>query len=442
MARCAPGARGGVVAIAVAWWCSVGAGARRAVARAASGAALEQTSAAQRSRWPLSRPLLPFVPLLAPPEAPPHPWRRRAPVAARRRDRVIAGWTPKTAISEVFGSGATWAPPWAPRKHPGGLQNMALADRDGSFTAQLTVAVPEEWQLSRLRVLHHGFSGLIITGRSARVPGEIVIKIRDRDYPGRTHEVEALRSLRSSGNVIPYLGDVQIGRWSFLMTARAQCRLGQWMHFLRANEGDVSLELSLVWLVDILRGVSDMDAKGVIHGGLSEDEILVLDNRPVIAGFSSTGLESNGGDAVFSSGLSEFRTPPETRRGFPTGPSNHIWHVGAMFAEMRLGYLPMKVAAERSDPGLPQQRFWSPELEDNVQEFIRDEFSIAEDEGFRTLDQVSRVLLQGMLEVSVEERWDSATALDRALVACRASGVPVPPERPPPSIALRNSGWG
>lgn len=87
--------------------------------------------------------------------------------------------------------------------------------------------------------------------------------------------------------------------------------------------------------------------------------------RPLLADFGCAAVLSADDDVglgsfSFGARVSEFRFPPETIRGVPTGPSNHVWQLGALFGVLCLGHDPVMwaVLPQRPDVAISLVLRW------------------------------------------------------------------------------------
>jgi len=373
-------------------------------------------SALERSAFPVGR-LLPVAPLLSAREA---------------LGPSKAGVT-LSALPRHSGPGAG---PRRARSNPETLVVLPALDTKGG---QTMVNLPQTWQPFDLRIIKQGHWGSVIIGKTALVNEPVAIKVRDAMWWEATMQPEVFMlralALADSGNVVQYLGSRCVSSRCFLMTVAADNTMEEEIKRWReVGMTQMPLKLSLPMLIDLLRGVRDMDQEGIVHGDLTEETVLMKDGRPLIGGFSSASIldtESKHGGPRFVSTIATHRIPPETDRGWPSGPSNNIWQVGAIFAEMRLGHSPMLEALKRLVPHFEDDPL-DHVVEDRVLSVLRERFSVLRDPVAATLEADSQELLAGLLATRPEERWDSATALARAIAIAERRGIEVPPERQGP----------
>mmetsp|Transcript_23600 Transcript_23600/g.67644 ORF Transcript_23600/g.67644 Transcript_23600/m.67644 type:complete len:558 (+) Transcript_23600:37-1710(+) len=289
-------------------------------------------------------------------------------------------------------------------------------------------------------------SELVNSGGSARV----AVKVVPSTLRETQTEVRMLQRLRHSGNVVHLIASQDLGVATYTLMPAADETLESW---LSRREDDAlffntQANESLPLLIDLLRGVRDIHDAGIVHGAIAPENVLLIDGRPLFTDFeSAVVIEASDEHFGHSSvegvpSVSEYLLPPETIRGVPTGASNMIWQVGLIFARAVLGYIPTESAVWRHNPDMAQVS-WTPDVDDSVQDFIRQNFSIEEDFGVsKLLGEDFRGLLRGMLRHSPEDRWDATTALAEAERVARLHGVPVPAERSPPEISVvSESDW-
>jgi len=190
-------------------------------------------------------------------------------------------------------------------------------------------------------------------------------------------------------------------------------------------------EVALNLLVDLLRGCQNLDRAGIVHADLTEHNILLSNGRAYITDFGTSCL-GHIGDRGFGCNVmqdapgeligSAYHHPPEMFRGRPTGPENHIWQLGLVFAEISLGFPPM---------GLLRTLLEKPDsnegIRGSIEKVIRDEFRIEDAPGFKEADREVQELLRGMLEKDVTRRWTASRTIDYVLGLCARTGIVIHP---------------
>lgn len=208
------------------------------------------------------------------------------------------------------------------------------------------------------------------------------------------------------------------------------------------------LEYSLPVLVDILRGLRDLELAGLVVGDLTADRILLTDDgRAIIGSLDETcslgGAEQGlgcGGLAdsknVGSFACSAIMTAPEVQDGSPTGPSNHVWGAGLLFARMCMGYVPTLVPVLSATKSAYSAAALDirPEGRERLRHFVRSRFAIEEDAFFKHYDRDVRELLEGMLAHDEEERLSTEEALEMAMAMAAARGIEVKEPRQRPAL--------
>lgn len=292
----------------------------------------------------------------------------------------------------------------------------------------------------------------ILVAECATDPGvHLAVKIMSSEAKETKNDIKMMQMLRQSGNVVSLLGSQDVGPLTFLLMPAAQLDLEQWLRYKRETQTRFSTpEESLPMLIDLLRGIKDLGDVGIVHPAIEPSNILLKDGRPLISDFASAVIIDKS-DLNFGTGsmdnlprMNQFVLPPETIRGLPTGGSNMVWQVGLIFFRILFGYLPTESAVWRIDKTLMESD-WTPEVDDVVQDIIRNHFFIEEEYGCKAFleeHEDIRKLLEGMLEVDPEDRWDAAKALREAETVARRRSIKVPAERQPPVIIMQwHSDW-
>eukprot|EP00429_Kryptoperidinium_foliaceum_P003332 CAMPEP_0176026922 /NCGR_PEP_ID=MMETSP0120_2-20121206/13197_1 /TAXON_ID=160619 /ORGANISM="Kryptoperidinium foliaceum, Strain CCMP 1326" /LENGTH=573 /DNA_ID=CAMNT_0017360127 /DNA_START=1 /DNA_END=1722 /DNA_ORIENTATION=- len=314
--------------------------------------------------------------------------------------------------------------------------------------------LPQDWEqivsASGLRLVCKTKRSKIFTGKYISDEDfRIALKVMSTKNPETQNEIQMMKRLRSSGNVISYLASEELPDLTYLLMPEADGTLESYLKQRRALTGQpLKPLLSLGILVDLLRGIRDLNQQRIVHCALTESDVLMKDGRPLIADFGMATVvpesETNFGHGTvgpcklpFVPGLEIARVPPETFSGVPTGPSNNVYQVGAIFAYMTLGYVPMLRGLPFSTPEADDIASWDPQVDEKAQNMIRQNFSITEDPGFQQLDDEDiKRLLEGMLAVDLEKRWDAVGALEEAMAVADRRGILIPPERSPADAAL------
>jgi len=316
-------------------------------------------------------------------------------------------------------------------------------------------ALPKDWKpflrQQRLRLVHQGRTSRVFVGAcSPPFPDRVALKVTEPG-PVARNEVQMLRRLQGSGNVIQYFGSEEFPNATYILMAAADGSLHDWLRLRReAGEMQVPFRESLPILVDLLRGIRDLEREGIVQCSLSERNVLMRDGRPLLSDFG-TATVIDPSDKDFGHGavgpcssriavdVSLSRMPPETIRGLPTGPSNNVFQVGAIFALMSLGYVPMTRMLLETVPEVSNilaHRGWDWRIDRRAQSAIRSRFAVERDPGYRALfDKDVQEILSGLLATSLDRRWTAVGALEQALAIAKRRGIPVPAERAAPTAA-------
>jgi len=254
------------------------------------------------------------------------------------------------------------------------------------------------------------------------------------------HIVNRLESMQSaglaSGNHLVPIYDQQVDDDTvFWMFPYGQCTLRELLNKQLAwsPRGTLlPLKRSLPILIDMLRGLKNLQSAGIVLGDLTEASVHIWRGRAFLGGYD-TGCIAHNGDRRFSCSRwdenrdgwigSACRHAPEMFDGLPTGASNSVWAVGLIFAEIALGYKPTEL------PGPKTEEYDADdEGRRSIRELIREHFFITRVEGFDKLLPCVQELLAGMLAKSPADRWTAAEALEKAQAVAESFDIEVPEE--------------
>lgn len=160
---------------------------------------------------------------------------------------------------------------------------------------------------------------------------------------------------------------------------------------LRRTPVPPALSSTLPLLIDVLRGARDLEAAGVAHCGLSADSIRVKDGRAIIGDLEDAAVlpEAMGGKE--SAGGDDKAAKAAAAASAASGGRGHVWAIGEIFA--------LSLTA--------------PAFEEAVLESLPSPV----DEKARML---VRMLLDGLLEETVDRAWTAQEALSLALEVAEA----------------------
>mmetsp|Transcript_95564 Transcript_95564/g.275964 ORF Transcript_95564/g.275964 Transcript_95564/m.275964 type:complete len:436 (-) Transcript_95564:335-1642(-) len=320
----------------------------------------------------------------------------------------------------------------------------------------MPISLPKDWARKlkggSIRKVHSSYNSYVFTAGLEEDPEyRVAFKVL------RTADMETYRELRTmpqlqySGHTVKYLGSQVFPETTYIMMEVADGNLAQLLQEVPQPEAGrcaMPLNESLPLLIDLLRGIKDLDSSGIVHGDLTENNVLLKDGRAIISDFGLSvqilepdlelGRSSLNGKIM----PSLLRHAPETIEGYPTGASNNVWAVGMIFAKMTLGYLPTQKLIERLEPEALED--WRPDGRMRIRTLIGWLFSVRDDAGFQKLseedpeNQPVREILMGLLDVAPDRRWSSTGALEMAMRVARERGIEVKPRRAPPSAP---GGW-
>lgn len=323
-------------------------------------------------------------------------------------------------------------------------------DLGGLFTR---VRIPKDWSpmLSQhnLRLLSSLPHSKIYIGSSKS--GRIAMKVA-KSGARASNEVDMLRRVRGSGNVVAYLASEEFPDETYIAMDCAEDSLYDYMKRWREANGErMPLSESLPILVDLLRAARDLEALHIVHGSIWEGDVLMKHGRPLLASFGLATVVRGSDDDIGYAAVSLFEgrqlstvdvvaMPPETIRGLPTGPSNNVYQVGAVFASMSLAFPPVYNFLANAVPEAEGEKRdvegWNATTVDRAQDVVRRRFSLQNSVGYQSLEDTDvRDILTGLLATSVDRRWTATGALQEVLAIAARRGIAVPPERAPPAAA-------
>lgn len=318
--------------------------------------------------------------------------------------------------------------------------------------------LPPEWSdslsPSSVRRVSAGPSSEVFLASLRTDPSvEVAVKKMETNSPALQRELNVRRRLdvlhRSgfapSAQVVPMLAFEVFDSASYFLMPACEITLKRLADSQRRKlpeepgEPLLTPELALVVIVDVLRGLRNLEEAGILHNALHEGNIMVRETQAFIIDFSQACLaleddsgrkraEFLGGEERLSSRLSPYRTAPEVVGGVPTGHANSVWSAGLILARLALGYVPTMperewYAIDREEPGE-----WDPTEAERIRRRIAREFDIKRSPGFGAAPGYIQELLEGMLEKDEARRLTAEQALRIAEKAADDIGVIVPPE--------------
>jgi len=316
----------------------------------------------------------------------------------------------------------------------------------------MTISLPKEWarQLKggTIRKAHTSFNSYVFTaGLESDPDHRVAFKVMRTQDPETSRELVIMQRMRHSGHVVEFLGSQIFPETAYMMMEAVDGSLAAFLQGLPPpGAGACAMPLvdSLPLLIDLLRGIQDLERERIVHGDLTEFNVVLKGGRALIADFGLSAVLDETDDDVGRTSLlgkimpSLTRHAPETIDGYPSGLSNNVWAVGMIFAKMSLGYLPTEKLIERLEPESLEN--WREEGRRHVRQLIGWFFSMRDDAGFKALNashpdtEPVREILMGLLEVSPERRWSASGALQMALKVAQERGIKVQPPRRPPSV--------
>mmetsp|Transcript_56968 Transcript_56968/g.165088 ORF Transcript_56968/g.165088 Transcript_56968/m.165088 type:complete len:492 (-) Transcript_56968:128-1603(-) len=434
-------------------------------------------------------PLLHAAGALAPMEASAPP--RAPPVLGGPVQPAAEAWL--GAGGQLRGRG--WVLSMATSHHEPPQPTLREIYVDSGLPLRLPTAWAESLEASSAKKIHEGaHSSLYLATLAADPDAEVAISVMRSWEPGNQRELHLLERMRlfhdlgfaHSGHTVEHFDTATVGGTSFVLmekgaagrplwhslrdrevqwpgeeehtiaetpgagakgscgNGKAEKAKGQWSPW---NGMPMPLEESLPVLVDILRGVRDLEDAGIIHASLTPLSVVMDDDdRALIRDLCFACLHHDGEPSLRCDVFQDQRNrvvgsllfqSPEVEDGKPTGPENHVWSVGIMFAHMCLGYIPTKRAVMMNMH--PEERngeiaLSDPRYRENIRGVLRNSFSIESDPSYSFLHAGVRRVLSGMLAKRVGARWSTSKCLKEVEKLAKASGVSLPEARKPPSL--------
>jgi len=265
-----------------------------------------------------------------------------------------------------------------------------------------------------------------------------------------THRHLRLSEMLSSSGAVPRVLDVRSYLdATYVLTESPGTRtlaslISQWeRRGVPPGEPVVALERALPLMVDMLEGLQVINAHGISHGDLTESNIYVVEDAPVLTmfdDFRSACVANSPDDDISCRGLAEtlcgsaFRHAPDMAEGVPTHVSANVYQLGLVFANLLLGDFMSPWRDRDYDDVTATGR-------QSIRDFMRRDFSIWEP-GFAKLDKeygdVLRIIA-GMLEKDPRRRMTAQMAVRRAMQVAARRGIPLAWERPSQGAARE---WG
>jgi len=337
----------------------------------------------------------------------------------------------------------------------------------GKWTQQ-EIVVPKEWA-GKLD------TGSVVVGKrdetmpsyytaSANMlaaPGvKVQLSAAPADAPGTLRALLVSQLLSQTGSVPTFFERQHYPDATFMLTEDVGNRKLEALIAERSPPADsgpaVPLEQSLPLMIDLLRVLESMEHLRIVHCGLSEANIHLVDGdkHAVVTGLHDACLQDSMDARLRCSGVmhapagAEFRQAPETPAGRAGGVPSNVWQAGLVFARMLFGgevvteavvlkhMRPQDIAklansAWRAKDGDDESdSAW--EVQEEMRKIIKQHFSIREVEGFQRLgEKYADVLevLEGMLQKRPDDRWSAERARGAMELIALERGVAVPSPR-------------
>mmetsp|Transcript_93386 Transcript_93386/g.261201 ORF Transcript_93386/g.261201 Transcript_93386/m.261201 type:complete len:423 (+) Transcript_93386:66-1334(+) len=354
----------------------------------------------------------------------------RAP-ARRRHERTLAAVA--TAVLAVLPEVAALAPPKSARSlaaHTSGPRRVVPLDAEHSsvdlsapLTAVAKASAPEEL-VSALKTVGPGDGANVFKTWIAPLGREVAVKLRfDSDETTR-NELSSLRRF-GGGDIVAHLGTKVDGRVVLLIMEAADGNLREVL------QGDVKIPEphKLRILIELLRGLSKLEAAGCVHRDVKPQNVLVFGDCS-----SEEGCHVKLCDLEFVSSVHALKSPrtakvssvgsplymaPETWTGRGDMGKIDVWSAGMLAFELFVGGQPA-VLLEADSLRHPTIRGHP------YRELVPKSFDIRKDarfKDFRSKDPELAHLISSMLRKAVWRRPTVRKALTRARGIAESRGV-------------------
>jgi len=283
---------------------------------------------------------------------------------------------------------------------------------------------------------------------SSRSKLDLAFEVWRAKDPAAVRQHRMLQSLEVTGFVPKVFESLVHPKSVFILTESPGSRsLATLIDESKAREGapHLPLKTSLPLMLDMLRGVADLELLGAVAGDLSEQSMYVLgdglDARVLLVDLRSVCFLDTDDDAVSCAGLagrlhgSAYRHAPEVVGEVPETLSSNVWQLGLVFARLLLG---------GDAPTQAEAKNWPAEFDDftaagraHIREAIRKHFELCEAPGFTTLNRACDDILdvvEGMLEKDPKKRLTAQAALSLMEEVAASRGIRSFSKRWPPFL--------
>lgn len=108
----------------------------------------------------------------------------------------------------------------------------------------------------------------------------VAIKVMDSKDVETHNEIRMMKLLRLSGNVVTYLASEEFSDSTYMLMPAADGTLAKYISGLgKAGRREMPLDDSLPILIDLLRGIRDLNEMHVVHCALTEEKVLLKEGR-------------------------------------------------------------------------------------------------------------------------------------------------------------------
>jgi len=216
----------------------------------------------------------------------------------------------------------------------------------------------------------------------------------------------------------------------------------------------VRLEQGLPIMIDLLRAITYMEERGIIHGDLVESKVYLLgpDSRAVVRDFSTSRISGDGSVqdpcafTISTDRGAAYRLAPEMKFTTASSLSNNVWQLGLVFSRMVFGKrsVPSQEMAKAMKWLSPGTNLDCLSFEGRrfIHDIIVEKYDLEEVEAFKRLTNPKynglKDILLGMLRKDYKKRLTASEALQAMEAYAKSAKVEVPEPRRPAELP---EGW-
>mmetsp|Transcript_125672 Transcript_125672/g.363615 ORF Transcript_125672/g.363615 Transcript_125672/m.363615 type:complete len:204 (+) Transcript_125672:22-633(+) len=173
-------------------------------------------------------------------------------------------------------------------------------------------------------------------------------------------------------------------------------------------------------MISLSRLLVALEDAGVLHGDLTEDNLIVVGDSKVVIGDLSGACVAGSFDLGISCATlvdqlhgSAFRHAPEMEGGVPTDPASNVWQMGLVFGKILLGGdLLTRTQTFRMHAALDDR---TAEGRENIREAVRQHFNFKRTIEFESMQRHRelKTIVEGMLQKDPAKRWSAKQVYGR-----------------------------